>query len=44
MPIPTRKSGERKKDFVQRCMNDPIMIKEYDIDQRYAICIEESNK
>lgn len=40
MPIPTPKSDETQKDFVQRCMNDSKMISEYtDKDQRYAICI-----
>jgi hypothetical protein len=42
MPIPTPKSDETQKDFVQRCMNDNVMISEYmDKDQRYAICINQ---
>lgn len=44
MPIPKRKAGEDKNDFILRCMNDPVMIKEYSKDQRYAICIEQLNE
>ena len=43
MPIPTPKSGESKKDFISRCMENETMKKEYsanpDNNQRYAICI-----
>lgn len=43
MPIPKKKPTETKKEFVSRCMNDKTMKSEYpDIDQRYAICIQES--
>ena len=38
MPIPTPKKGERRNEFVQRCMSDEKMIKEYDQEQRAAIC------
>jgi len=39
MPIPTPKKNEKRNDFIQRCMVDPVMIKEYkNIDQRLAIC------
>ncbi len=42
MPIPTPKSDETQKDFVQRCMNDNIMISEYtDKYQRFEICINQ---
>jgi hypothetical protein len=42
MPIPKPKSDETQKDFVQRCMNDNVMISEYtDKNQRYAICINQ---
>ena len=37
MPIPKPKSQESKKDYLQRCMADSTM-KEYDQEQRYAIC------
>jgi len=43
MPIPKKKPNESKKEFVNRCMNDKTMKSEFpDIDQRYAICIQES--
>lgn len=39
MPIPNRNPDEKPKDFLQRCMSDKIMNKEYpNIKQRYAIC------
>jgi soluble P-type ATPase len=37
MPIPQPTNNESEKDFIQRCMSDSKM-KEYDIDQRYAVC------
>lgn len=38
-PIPKIRKDERKKDFISRCMADPVMISEYpDEKQRYAIC------
>ena len=40
MPIPTPKSGESQKEFVQRCMEDPKMKIEYAQDQRAAICYD----
>jgi hypothetical protein len=40
MPIPTPQPEEKDKDFLQRCMIDDKMVKEYpDKDQRYSICI-----
>jgi len=39
MPIPQPNQGEHEKEFVQRCMIDKKMKKEYpDIDQRYTVC------
>ena len=39
MPIPTPKKNEKSNDFIQRCMIDPVMIKEFkNTDQRLAIC------
>lgn len=39
MPIPKPSKNEAKKDFLSRCMNDPVMIGEYgEADQRYAVC------
>jgi len=38
-PMPTRKKDERKKDYIERCMGDPVMLKEYpDEKQRFAVC------
>jgi len=39
MPIPAPHKDEDKKDFMDRCMSDDVMVKEYpDNRQRYAIC------
>lgn len=39
MPIPKPKKGEKRSDFMQRCISDPIMIREYkDTEQRLAVC------
>lgn len=35
MPLP--KKGERKDEYLERCMADPEMDK-YDREQRYAVC------
>jgi len=40
MPIPKPKQEETLTEYVQRCMINPTMIKEYGTDQRYAICIK----
>jgi len=39
MPLPTPKKGESRKDFINRCMKDEVMKREYkDRNQRFAIC------
>ena len=39
MPLPTPLPKEQKGEFLQRCMMDDTMVREYkDQDQRYAIC------
>lgn len=38
MPIPTPLPKEQKGEFIQRCMIDDNMVREYDQDQRYAVC------
>lgn len=38
MPIPIPKPNENKEEFIRRCMVDPVMVEEYDQDQRLAIC------
>lgn len=45
MPIPTPKRNEDRKQFMARCMANPIMIKEYkNTDQRLAICAVQFKK
>lgn len=44
MPIPTPLPKEQKGEFIQRCMMDDNMVREYDQDQRYAICREQLQK
>mgnify|MGYP003656027909 CR=1 FL=1 len=38
MPIPKPKAGEKKLDFMARCMSDNTMVNEYGTDQRLAVC------
>ena len=39
MPQPIVRYEESRKDFMQRCMNDRVMIYEYrDANQRLAVC------
>lgn len=38
MPVPTPEPGESQREFIARCMSDPIMVSEYDRKQRAAIC------
>lgn len=38
MPIPTPRDKEDQNEFMQRCMSDDKMIKEYPTEQRAAIC------
>jgi hypothetical protein len=39
MPIPQPKANETKKKFIQRCMGNPTMVREYkDSAQRRAVC------
>jgi hypothetical protein len=45
MPIPKRKQGESRADFIGRCMSDDVMKSEYKNHvQRLAICSIESKK
>lgn len=40
MPLPTPKSGEKKEQFINRCMGDENSVNEFpEIKQRYAVCI-----
>lgn len=38
MPIPKPKPYERMDEFMQRCMSDDKMVKEYETGQRIAVC------
>lgn len=38
MPIPKPHAYERMNDFMQRCMGDDKMVKEYESGQRAAVC------
>jgi len=39
MPLPTPKSKEDQKEFINRCVTDDTMLKEYPRkDQRLAVC------
>jgi len=39
MPLPKRRSDESHQQFIDRCMKDPVMVREYpDAEQRRAIC------
>lgn len=43
MPIPSKKKGEDKNAFMQRCMGNEKMQKEYpDNQQRVAICMSKA--
>lgn len=45
MPIPSKKDNEDKQKFVQRCMGDPAMKKDYpDNKQRVAVCLGQTKK
>ena len=40
MPIPAPEKGEKEADFMERCMGDTVMLKEYpDQKQRVAVCM-----
>jgi hypothetical protein len=42
MPLPKPKKGERKPDFIKRCMENPSMRKEFpDEKQRYAVSVSQ---
>ena len=45
MPIPKPLPKEQNNEFIQRCMMDDVMVREYkDTDQRYAVCREQLQK
>ena len=44
MPIPKPLPKEQNNEFIQRCMMDDTMVREYNQDQRYVICREQLQK
>jgi hypothetical protein len=43
MPLPKKKKSETKSEFMQRCMFDDKLKKEFpDTEQRYAVCAKQS--
>lgn len=45
MPLPTKKDGESKNDFMDRCVSSDIMKNEFsDIKQRIAVCMTQYKK
>jgi len=40
MPLPTPREGERRGNFLSRCMHDHVASTEFaDVEQRLAVCI-----
>jgi len=45
MPLPKPKPTEKKMEFINRCMADETMVKEYPNQaQRFAVCTSQSTK
>lgn len=45
MPLPEKNKGEKRDDFIARCIVDPKMKSEFpDSRQRAAICYQQSKK
>lgn len=45
MPIPTPKKNEKQNEFIQRCMSNNVMVKEYpNVSQRLAVCAVQFRK
>lgn len=43
MPLPSRKSGEERDSFIQRCMGNDQAITDFpDEAQRFAVCQDEA--
>jgi len=38
MPLPKPSDDENKDDWVERCMSNKQMVKEFEPDQRRAVC------
>jgi hypothetical protein len=45
MPLPTRKLGEPRDEFISRCVRDEVIKTEFpNFDQRVAICAQQASK
>jgi len=45
MPLPKRRKGEKKQDFVSRCMSSAAIKKEFKSrKQKIAVCMSQSKK
>lgn len=45
MPLPAPNSDEEKSNFIERCIANPVMNKEFgDNAQRYAVCQSQYKK
>jgi len=44
MPIPNKKNGEERNEFLSRCMSDETMKKEYAPKQRTSICLSKASE
>ena len=45
MPIPTPEKGEKKQDFISRCMDNEVMKREFPKgEQRVAVCYSSYRK
>ena len=45
MPLPRRRRNQKSKDFLNNCMSNPTMVKEFpDYKQRYAVCLKQGTQ
>jgi hypothetical protein len=44
MPLPIRKKGQERDDFISSCVRDSVMRQEYpELKQRVAVCSAQAN-
>lgn len=45
MPLPQPRKDEKRKEFLDRCMGNEVMNREFpDKEQRYQVCLAQWNK
>ena len=45
MPIPSKRTGESRDEYLTRCMGNSTMVSEYpDASMRYAICVSKAKE